>query len=85
MNFPCSRCGACCRNVYLADETKMLDRGDGCCIHYDDQTKLCTVYDQRPSVCRVDVQFRENYSHLMSWNEFCKINLDACKKLSEKS
>ena len=81
MNFPCTRCGACCRNVHLAVETKILDRGDGSCIHYDDATKLCSIYDQRPAVCRVDVQFHENYSQSMTWETFCALNLEACKQL----
>lgn len=81
MNFPCTRCGACCRNVHLAVETKALDRGDGSCIHYDDATKLCSIYYQRPAVCRVDVQFHEYYSQIMTWESFCALNLEACKQL----
>ncbi len=83
MNFPCTRCGACCRNVHLAVETQHLDRGDGSCIHYDDTTQLCLIYDQRPAVCRVDVQFLEKFSHHMSWETFCDINLVACDLLNK--
>jgi len=83
MKFPCARCGACCRNVHLAAETKTLDRGDGSCIHYDDASKMCSIYDQRPAVCRVDVQFHENYSQMMSWDTFCALNLEACKQLMD--
>lgn len=58
----------------------MLDRGDGCCIHYDEVSKLCGVYDSRPDICRVDVQFQRHYSH-MGWEAFCQANLAACSVL----
>lgn len=61
----------------------MLDRGDGSCIHYDDMTKLCSIYENRPDVCRVDIQFQNNYSQYFSWEQFCEINTKACKKLNE--
>lgn len=30
----------------------MEQRGDGACVALDPVTKLCTLYDNRPSVCR---------------------------------
>ena len=30
----------------------MEQRGDGACVALDPVTKLCTIYDNRPSVCR---------------------------------
>lgn len=85
MDFPCTRCGACCRNVHLAKETKFLDRGDGCCTHFDGGTNLCRIYQDRPDICRVDVQFQQNYSQKMSWDMFCALNLEACKQLADRS
>jgi hypothetical protein len=80
--FPCNRCGACCRNVHLAIETQFLDRGDGCCKHYDEPTNLCSIYDDRPSICRVDEQYLTKYQTLVSWEQFVSTNLEACYKLA---
>jgi Fe-S-cluster containining protein len=30
----------------------MDQRGDGACVALDPVTKLCTIYEQRPNVCR---------------------------------
>lgn len=54
MKFPCKSCGACCRRV---PEVSALDRGDGACRYYDDNTRQCTVYDTRPVLCQVDKTF----------------------------
>jgi len=79
--FPCTRCGACCRNVHLAQETQTLDRGDGSCLHYDDESKLCRIYANRPAVCRIDEHYLGHYQSTMSWAGFIEINLQACEKL----
>lgn len=79
--FPCNCCGACCRNVHLAKETRFLDRGDGCCRHYDDSSKQCSIYDDRPSICRVDEQYAINYQPFMTWEAFVEVNVQACNKL----
>lgn len=84
LQFPCERCGACCRNVDKAQETHSLDRGDGVCRHYDDQLKLCSIYESRPEICRVDYQFVTNYRTLMDWPTFVKLNLDACNRLQQQ-
>ena len=54
MKFPCKSCGACCRRV---PEVSGLDRGDGACRYYDDNSRQCTVYDTRPVLCQVDKSF----------------------------
>lgn len=81
MDFPCTCCGACCRNVNLAAETRWLDRGDGCCLHYEERSKLCSIYEVRPDICRVDVQFKSNYQKSMDWVQFVNLNLQACELL----
>lgn len=81
--FPCYKCGACCMNVDKSVHTKFLDRGDGICSEYDTNTKLCKIYDKRPDICRIDLQYKRHYSEEYSWNEFVQINLEACKRLEE--
>lgn len=83
--FPCYKCGLCCQNVDKSEETKFLDRGDGTCRHYDEETKLCTIYETRPDICRVDKQYELNYKEQYSWQEFTELNLIACKILQEKN
>lgn len=81
--FLCNQCGACCRLVSLAKETQFLDRGDGACRHFDDQTRLCTIYDTRPSICQIDKQYLLNYQHQFSWREFIDVNRIACLELEK--
>ncbi|HAT41068.1 MAG TPA: zinc/iron-chelating domain-containing protein [Rheinheimera sp.] len=80
--FPCNKCGQCCRNVHLAVETRPLDRGDGCCVHLDTSSNECTIYDSRPDICRVDVQYQTNYQHQYSWDEFVSLNVQVCDYLN---
>lgn len=79
--FPCFRCGTCCRHVDAAQETKFLDSGDGSCRHFNSINKSCSIYEDRPDICRVDLQYRLNYHKKYSWEEFIAINLQACEQL----
>lgn len=79
--FPCTGCGACCKQVHLAPETRYLDRGDGACRHFDDAAKSCTIYAQRPAVCRVDSYYDAHYAGLLDWEAFIALNLAACARL----
>lgn len=82
--FPCSQCGLCCQHVHLAVETRFLDRGDGTCRHYDELSKLCSIYDERPDICRVDLQYERNYAQQYSWDKFIEVNLVACELLQSQ-
>ncbi|MBT9313087.1 YkgJ family cysteine cluster protein [Leptothoe kymatousa] len=59
-------CGACCNltpadrpelETYLTPEQLETYMGmvgaDGWCINYDHEQRLCTIYEKRPSFCRV--------------------------------
>lgn len=81
--FPCFRCGACCRHVGAAQETQFLDRGDGTCRHFDALAQNCSIYEHRPDICRVDLQYQFNYRANYTWEEFIAINLQACEQLSK--
>ena len=64
----CAGCGQCCHllvELVAGDEAVpeelvvehggvrcMEQHGDGACIALDPLTRLCTIYDRRPSVCR---------------------------------
>lgn len=79
--FPCVQCGLCCQRVSLAEETRSLDRGDGTCLHYDAASKGCSIYNDRPDICRVDLQFERHYSQLYTWEGFVELNLAVCHQL----
>lgn len=79
--FPCTACGKCCRNVGLSKQTDFLDRGDSICKYFNEYTNLCTIYDQRPLVCRVEDYYDVFLSDKYEWNEFVDINLKICESL----
>ena len=64
--FDCSKCGACC---------KVLG-----CACYDSETKLCLIYDTRPSICRVDVMAEKVG---IEKKLYYKITHEACKQLMD--
>lgn len=84
LKFPCSQCGACCRNVHLSEVTAYLDRGDGICHHYDLNTHLCLIYETRPEICRVGEYYNRHLKDQYSWDDFVKINLIVCEQLVDK-
>ncbi|MHB0807182.1 YkgJ family cysteine cluster protein [Stutzerimonas nitrititolerans] len=83
--FPCTQCGLCCQNVHLAEETHFLDRGDGTCRHYEATSKECSIYPERPDICRVDRQYSLHYNQQYSWDEFVILNIQACELLQKIS
>ncbi|MHA3114197.1 YkgJ family cysteine cluster protein [Acinetobacter sp. ANC 4193] len=82
-SFPCTQCGACCRHINVSELTTYLDRGDGICRHYDTSTHLCSIYEQRPDVCRVDIYYEKHFKSQFTWDKFVELNLIACKQLNE--
>ncbi len=79
--FPCSKCGLCCQHVHLAEETRFLDRGDGTCRYYDATSRQCSIYNERPGICRVHQQYEQRYVQQYSWEEFVAVNLQVCTLL----
>ncbi|MGI3476967.1 YkgJ family cysteine cluster protein [Providencia stuartii] len=77
--FPCNSCGKCCKKVNASTETSFLDRGDGVCYHFDEITNLCSIYETRPLVCRVEDYYRKNLSEILSWDEFVELNMRVCR------
>ncbi|MEO7599734.1 MAG: YkgJ family cysteine cluster protein [Opitutus sp.] len=64
----CAGCGTCCRLLvelqpgdavpeeFVVEHSglRCMDQdGDGTCVALDRVTKLCTIYEQRPAVCRI--------------------------------
>lgn len=79
MMFSCDKCGACCQNLHLSPLYAELDRGDGVCKYLSEN--LCSIYESRPLLCRVDESYEKFFKEVMSIEEYYRINLDVCKKL----
>lgn len=54
MDFPCSKCGACCRRMGTIG--LMPSKEDGSCIHLQDDNR-CAIYATRPTICNVHDMF----------------------------
>ena len=82
--FPCTLCGACCRHIGKIAELADFDNGNGICKHLDETTNTCTIYANRPKICRVDAMF-ETFANSYSRQEFYALNLKACQILRQKN
>ncbi len=84
LSFPCTACGQCCKKVNLSEQTDYLNRGDGTCRHFSDSSLLCTIYEDRPLICRVEDYYEKHLSHLYEWDGFVKMNLEVCEQLQNQ-
>ena len=78
MPIDCSQCKHhnCCRHVI-----KELDRGDGTCRYFNEETLKCEIYLSRPHICDTDWMFENIYKERMSREEFDRLNHEACDLL----
>ena len=54
MIFPCVQCGACCRLVGESMQPVIRSvPGTTICDKLDQETNLCTIYEERPAICRI--------------------------------
>lgn len=80
--FICSMCGECCRNLDKSEVYKSLDRGDGVCKYLEGN--LCSIYENRPLLCRIDESYDSLFKDKISLDEYYKMNYEVCKKLKKK-
>lgn len=76
--FPCSSCGACCKSVKGLMPTK---KGTTECIHLIDNQ--CSIYEDRPLLCRIDEGFEKLSKHFANKKEYYKENAKKCNELIE--
>lgn len=81
--FNCEKCGTCCRHIKGIKECEHLDRGDGVCKYYNEETKECKIYDFRPDICNVVKMYYKKYNKEMTWEEYVNKNKEGCKYLRE--
>lgn len=77
--FKCDCCGACCRHLNLSPLYAELDRGDGICKYLFGN--LCSIYEKRPLLCRVDESYQKLFTGVMSIDTYYRLNQEACQTL----
>lgn len=77
--FKCNKCGCCCRHLGKSELYKELDRGDGTCKYL--QGNLCTIYTERPLLCRIDECYEKFFKDQMTLEQYYKVNYEMCKEI----
>ena len=77
--FKCNKCGACCRHLDRSELYRELDRGDGVCKYL--VQNLCSIYDERPLLCRVDESYDAYFKYEMTKDEYYRLNYEGCKTI----
>ena len=80
--FNCTCCGECCRNLKKSEIYSELDRGDGICKFLDGNK--CSIYNERPLLCRVDECYELYFKDQYSLDEYYELNYQACRNLQKK-
>lgn len=78
MSFKCDQCGECCRHIGGIELYKELDDGSGVCKYLNGN--LCSIYNERPILCRVDESYNLFFSNI-SIEEYYNANYKVCKLL----
>ena len=79
MPFSCTKCGECCRHIDKVPQLAAFDIGNGVCRYLKDN--LCTIYNVRPEICRVDFMYDKYFSKHLSKEEYYALNEKACREL----
>jgi len=82
--FPCTACGLCCQNISNIIELKDFDLGNGTCKYFNHIDNNCSIYENRPNICRVDKMFDMFYSKQYTQEEFYIGNANVCNALQDK-
>lgn len=80
--FECDKCGCCCRHLDKSELYKELDRGDGICRYLEGN--ICSIFETRPVLCRVDLSYDLYFKDYMDREEYYRLNRETCKKLKEE-
>lgn len=80
--FPCSKCGECCRNLNRSPLYRNMHNGDGICIYL--KGNLCSIYQSRPLICRIDDAYDVFFKEKMTLEEYYKLNKEACEHLNNQ-
>lgn len=88
----CDKCGACCKLFNLSDfpkdeEYQKYNSGNGVCKNL--VNNQCVIYEDRPVFCNVEKLYKEQYSSIMTKEEYdefiaqqCQNTKNICKGLN---
>ena len=79
-HFICDKCGLCCENLNLSHEYDDLNDGTGTCIYFDRETRLCTIYENRPEKCNIEASYYR-FENQYSYHDYLKLNYESCRSL----
>lgn len=77
--FHCDKCGQCCRNLNRSDLYASLHNGDGICRYL--RNDLCSIYEKRPLLCRVDESYEAIFAPYMTYETYLELNYQSCRQL----
>ena len=80
--FKCNKCGECCRHLNMSRLYDELNDGTGKCKYLSGN--LCSIYDNRPLLCRVDECYDLFFSDKMTREEYYELNYIWCGRLREE-
>lgn len=83
-DFLCTKCGECCKHLYLSSFYDDLHNGDGICIYFDLQNNLCKIYENRPEKCNIKESYKY-FKDYIDYEKYLELNYDVCKKLRGKN
>ena len=75
MNFPCTGCSACCRDL---PSHWAFNRGDGICRHLDTTTQRCAVYAERPLICRIGDLYQQRLAKRLTPRVYYLVQAAGC-------
>ena len=84
IRFKCDMCGLCCQNMKIINIKTELDRGDGVCRHYDEESRMCKIYNTRPVICNVDEFYNLFLKTKISKDCYYELNYAACRELKQR-
>lgn len=80
MIFNCDSCGLCCEHVVSHPDIEAVN---GTCIKFNKETRKCSDYENRPSICNVCKSY-ENYKDKYTEEEYLQVNYESCRYLKER-
>lgn len=84
MSFSCDGCGLCCRHINRVPQLSAFDRGDGVCVNLNEEG-LCSIYENRPEICNVDLMYEKYFHKLYSLEEYYRLNHEQCEILKKET
>lgn len=79
--FKCDMCASCCKNLDKSNIYAELDSGNGTCKYLNNNK--CTIYNNRPLLCRVDESYKVFFEKTVSIDEYYRLNRLCCVELKK--